>query len=78
MTPQEHQLMILVLARVNQTYLAITEMLKSREIITADDLKAFNHASFYDDRQVLAAVVQARTDYLKIAKQAGVEVPPEI
>ncbi len=78
MTPQEHMLNILLLARVNQYFIAITEILKGREIITGDDLKAFNHAAWDDNRQILAAVAQARADYLKIAKQAGVEVPPEI
>lgn len=78
MTLEEHKLLLLLMTRVNQTYIAITEILKSREIITADDLKAFNHAAWDDNRQILAAVAQARSDYLKIAKLAGVEVPPEL
>jgi hypothetical protein len=77
MTSQEHQMMILLLARMNQAIGALSEALKSREIITAD-LKAFLFAAWDDNRQILAAVAQARSDYLEIAKQAGVEVPPEI
>jgi len=60
MTPQEHTLNILLLARVNQYFIAITEILKSREIITGDDLKAFNYAAWDDNRQLLAAIAQAR------------------
>jgi hypothetical protein len=78
MTTEEHTLMILMLARMNQAIGALSEILKSRDIVTADDLKAFHFAAWDDDRQLLKAVAQARSDYLKIAKQAGVKVPPEI
>ena len=71
-------MMILMLARMNQAVGALSEVLKSRELVTAEDLKAFHFAAWDDDRQLLKAVTQARSDYLKIAKQAGVEVPPEI
>lgn len=78
MTAQEHQLMILMLARMNQAIGALSEILKSREIVTPEDLKAFHFAAWDDNRQILVAVTQARSDYLKIAKLAGVEVPPEV
>src|SRR5208337_230667 len=78
MTTEEHNLLILMLARINQAIGAFAEVLKSRDIVTQDDLKAFHFAAWDDDRQILKAVIQARSDYLRIAKQAGVEVPPEI
>jgi hypothetical protein len=78
MTSNEHTLHVLMLARVNQTFSAIYEILKSRGIITADDLAAFHFAAWDDNRQLLGAVAQARSDYLNIAKLAGVEVPPDL
>jgi len=63
---------------MNQAIGALSEILKSRQIVSADDLKAFHYAAWDDDAQVLKAIAQARSDYLKIAKQAGVEVPSEI
>jgi hypothetical protein len=78
MTTEEHQLMVLMLARMNQAVSAVWEALKSREVVTLDDQKAFYFSATDDNRQIAQAVLQARSDYLKIAKQAGVEVPPEI
>ena len=78
MTAEEHKLLILMLARMNQQFGAIFEILKSRDIVTADDLKAFHFAAWDDNRQILAAVTQAHSDYLQIAKIAGVEVPPDL
>jgi hypothetical protein len=37
--------MILILARMNQSIGAMYEILKSRDVITADDLKAFQFAA---------------------------------
>ena len=39
MTSEEHDLMILVLSRINQQFGAIYEMLKSRDILTAADIR---------------------------------------
>jgi len=78
MTPEEHQLMILMLARIYQGNGILAEILVAKETISRDDLKAFQNAAWADDAQILKAAAQARADYLKIAKQAGVEVPPEI
>jgi hypothetical protein len=78
MTRQEHELLILIIARTNQKLGVLTEVLKSRGIVTDDDLKAFRYAAWDDNLQIVNAITQARSDYLKIAKQAGVEVPPEI
>ena len=78
MTLQEHQIHVLILGRVYQALRAVTTALESREILTADDLKAFHFATWDDNQQIFALAAQARTDYLKIAKSAGVEVPPGI
>jgi hypothetical protein len=75
MTLEEHQLLILMLARIYQATDALSEILKSREIISQDDLKAFQYTAWADNAQILKAVAQARADYLRIAEQAGVRVP---
>jgi broad specificity phosphatase PhoE len=78
MTKQEHETMILMLARAYQTIGALANVLKSREIMTDDDLKAFQFAAWADDRQTLHYVSQARADYLKAAQLSGVEGLPDL
>lgn len=78
MTVEEHNLLVLVMARVNQHLLCIEDALKSTGVVTADDLKAFHFAAWSDDQQIIAATVQARADYLRLAKLAGVEVPEDL
>lgn len=60
MTKEEHTLMIAMFARVNEAIGVITDALKSREILSDDDPKAFSHAVHMDERKVLACAVQAR------------------
>ena len=74
MNDAEHQMMILMLARIYQAVGALAEALQSREVITADDLKAFHFAALADPDQLAKSTAQAYKDYLKLAKLAGVEV----
>ena len=69
--------MILVLARAYQAIEALANVLKSREIMTADDLKAFQFAAWADNAQIVKVVSQARSDYLQAAKLSGVVGLPE-
>lgn len=75
MTKQEHEMMILMFARLNESVGIIVEALRSRDILNADDVKAFSHATHADAKKVLSYVVQARVDYLKAATQSGVTLP---
>ena len=77
MTTEEHEMMILMLARAYQAIEALANVLKSREIMTADDLNAFQFAAWADHTQIVKVVTQARSDYLHIAKLSGVEGLPE-
>jgi len=72
MTPKEHELMMLMFARMQESIGVLTDVLKSREIMTGDDEKAFNHATHSDPKRLLRFVLQAHDDYQKCAEQVGV------
>jgi len=72
MTKKEHEMMLLMFARTGQIFQILTEMLKSRGIITGDDAKAFSHAIHFDDEKTLKTVLQTWRDYQAAAIQAGV------
>jgi hypothetical protein len=72
MTRQEHELMILMFSRVNEALGAIKETLKSRELWTADDEKAFSNLVHDDDKKLSSYFFQATKDYLRLAKASGV------
>ena len=71
MTPQEHALMIGVLALQLEIAQAFTQILESREIIADDDLNAFLALRSVPQRQEM--VQKARAVYAKLAKDAGID-----
>lgn len=71
MTPKDHEMMLLILTRVYESIGILTEALKSRDILSADDVKAFSHATHFDDKKLVSYLMQARADYLACAKQTG-------
>ena len=78
MTKEEHLLLIAMFARINESIGTITDVLKSREILTGDDPKAFSYAAHVDDRKVLSCAAETRKDYLAFANQLGVVVDSSI
>ena len=72
MTPLEHELIMLMFARMNEAIATITDVLKSRGLLTEDDAKAFSHAVHYDETKTLPVVLQTWRDYLACAAQVGV------
>jgi hypothetical protein len=72
MTPEEHRLVILVLARQYQQTRIIIEMLKSRGVLETDDATAFASAVCLDAPSNDALLRQAREEYLLAAKEMGV------
>lgn len=73
MTTDEHRLMILMFARLHESLEAINETLSSRGIWAEDDKKAFRDLAHHDDRKIENYLAQAGRDYLKLAKELGVE-----
>jgi hypothetical protein len=71
MTKQEHELMLMMFVRMNESIGIIIEALKSRDILTGDDAKAFSHAIHSDDKKILFYATQTRADYLRCAALSG-------
>jgi hypothetical protein len=71
MTKKEHEMMILMFARINQRIGMIVETLKSRNVWTGDDEKAFAHLVYADDSKILSYASQARSDYLACARESS-------
>jgi hypothetical protein len=72
MTKQEHELMILMFARMNEHIGIIEETLKSRGLWTGDDARAFSHAVHSDDEKISKFVTDARNTYVNWAKDLGI------
>lgn len=78
MTPEEHQFMFLMFARLYEGLDAMRDTFKRDGLWTADDEQAFAHAAHYDPQKLRRSAVQAARDYARLASQLGIEVPPEI
>jgi hypothetical protein len=80
MTPQEHKLLITMFSRMHEAFEIISDTLKSREIWTDDDEKAFFHAVHADREKIARFARDAGADYLRCAASLGVvtglEPPP--
>jgi hypothetical protein len=72
MTSEEHKLIVLMFARVNEALGMISDTLKSRELWTGDDQRAFPHAVHADDSKLVRFVLDATRDYQRLASQLGV------
>jgi hypothetical protein len=72
MTPKEHELIVLMFARVNESIGIIGETLKSRGLWSGDDSRAFAHAVHADDQKIDSCVSKALTEYCSLAAHLGV------
>jgi hypothetical protein len=78
MTPQEHVLVLMMFTRQSQYIATVEEILKSKGIITADDLPAFDFA-VRTDRDATALAFQGTVgQYRRFAEELGIELPAEI
>ncbi|MGA7381835.1 MAG: hypothetical protein WBX03_13380 [Terriglobales bacterium] len=73
MTPEEHSLVIAILARQFQQGKTFIEILKSRGILEGDDPLAFASTVYLDPASNSALWQQAKEDYLQLAKMLGVQ-----
>lgn len=64
--------MMLMFARMLETIDALTETLKSRNLWTADDERAFRHLVHHDKSRLERYVAQASKDYTRLAHSLGV------
>lgn len=72
MTHEEHEMMLMLFARLYEAIEVLKETLRSRGLWTEDDEKAFSHAVHQDARKLLSSLTQAYVDYVRVAKIAGV------
>jgi len=71
MTPEEHRLVIWVLARQLQLGKLFIDILKSRNVLEESDVEAFASTVFWDETSNHALYADAKQEYLKIAKELG-------
>lgn len=64
--------MLLMFARQQEAIGILIDVLKSRNILTSDDDKAFAHAEHLDPKRLVHFAVQAWSDYQKLAAQLGI------
>ena len=72
MTTKEHDLILLMFARMLERMGIIAETFKSRGIWTDDDGRAFSHLVHDDTQKMLRYASVAMREYLECAKVAGV------
>jgi hypothetical protein len=75
MTPQEHQLIIEMFIHQTLNYAALVEALKSRGVLDAGDLEAFDDVVSHTKRALLEQYI--RDQYLAIGRDHGVTGLPE-
>ena len=75
MKKKEHELMMLMFARMNQRVGMLIEILKSNDLWNADDEKAFSYLVYADDQRILSYAIQARSDYLACMRESGLATP---
>lgn len=78
MTPQEHKLIVFMLAKQTQAILALVELLKARGIAINDDFLAFQNLIEMQDHQEGEAFWATISQYTSLAEGLGVEGVPTI
>jgi len=73
MNAQEHALMVTVMAKHFQHVKIILDVLKSRGVLTDDDVQAFSFAGQTDTESNAALAQDALKEYQMIAKRFGLE-----
>lgn len=74
MTKQEHMLMITMFAKQLQTTKILLQMMKSREVITADDERAFQALVNEDSAGNTALMQDAANAYAGFAIKLGIDI----
>jgi hypothetical protein len=78
MTTQEHALMIAMFAKQMQNTKVLLQIMRSRDLITAEDEKAFQALVIQDKASTEALMRDAAELYWAVAKKMGIGVPTDI
>lgn len=73
MTREEHMLILTMLAKQQQTIKAMGDLLRSRDLASEDDLKAFEFAATQDTPANAVLLRRVKGFYLRMARQFGVQ-----
>jgi hypothetical protein len=71
---QEHKLLIMLLAKQNQNFKILLDILRSRGILEPGDATAFAFSVVADAQSNAALLQEATLAYLGLAKEMGIEV----
>lgn len=73
MTPREHAFFFALFAKQTQQIKILLDILKSREILTGDDARAFEFSQTANVASNVALFRQSKAAYLQLAKSLGIE-----
>lgn len=74
MTPQEHELITRMFAKHLRYFELVLRILQSREIVEAGDIGAFLALVNSDQEHIASALLSAKGDYQRSAKEIGLTV----
>jgi len=75
MKAEEHQLLIMMFARQSQLIQMLINLLKSKEIIQADDLQAFDFSVRADTDTSAALLLGMANQYYAFGRELGLDLP---
>lgn len=78
MTPDEHQMLVLLFSNQRKLIATIWEVMKSRGLISPDDIPAFEFATSQEDLGMAEHFRRAIADYWEAAHACSVPLPPDI
>ena len=78
LTREEHLLLIALFVKQSQNIKILLEILKSRDILTGDDSRAFEFSVLQDMPSNDALFREGKAKYIQLAKGLGIPIPPEI
>lgn len=73
MTTKEHLLVLSLFTKQAQLIKLLLDILKSRQILSADDARAFEFSANVDAASNLALFEQAKARYVQLAKGLGID-----
>jgi hypothetical protein len=73
MTREEHVLVLAIFTKQQQLIRVLFDMLRSHNLASADDLRAFEFAAIQDEPSKDALLQEMKAFYLDVAKSLGIE-----
>jgi hypothetical protein len=74
MTEQEHKLVVFMLAQQQQRFMALVEALKSKGVLEADDVRAYEALLFAENVPSIRSFASIAAQYEQYAEALGLQV----